>query len=195
IVGLGKGLKQINKPLPDADRLPPASGKLISSLIAHAESTALNRSASTIDRRQAINLLGCLEFDKVQSTLRDLLDPTLSKEVQLATLDVVADYRDAAIAPWVSAGWNGYLPAVRTRAIRLLLSRDEWAEAYLKAVENNQASVGEIEATGRAQLLEHRTESVRTIAKKLFSASPRDKVIADYHSVLQHPGEPSRGEL
>ncbi len=195
ILGLGKGLKQIGEPLPDASLLPSSSGKFISSLIARAESTALNRNASTSDRRQSINLLGCLGFERVQSTLRVLLEPNEFKDVQLAALDVVADYREAAIAPWVIAGWNGYLPTVRTRAIRLLLSRDEWAEAYLRAVENKQASVAEIEATGRAQLLEHRKESIRSIAKKLFSTSPRDKVIADYRPVLQRPGDPSRGEL
>jgi putative heme-binding domain-containing protein len=75
------------------------------------------------------------------------------------------------------------------------LSRDEWAEAYLKAVENKQASVAEIEATGRAQLLEHRKDSIRLTAQKLFSNSPRNSVITDYHSVLQRPGDPSRGEL
>jgi putative heme-binding domain-containing protein len=123
------------------------------------------------------------------------LDPTQPKEVQLASLDVLSEYKDVTIAPWIIAGWNGYLPAVRTRAIRLLLSRDEWAEAYLKAVENKQASVAEIEATGRAQLLEHRKDSIRLTAQKLFSNSPRNSVIADYHSVLQRPGDPSRGEL
>ena len=110
-------------------------------------------------------------------------------------MDVLAEYKDATIAPWIITGWNGYLPAVRTRAIRLLLSRDEWAEAYLTAVENKQASVAEIEATGRAQLLEHRNDSIRRIAKKLFSNSPRDSVIADYRSVLQQTGDSSRGEL
>ena len=127
--------------------------------------------------------------------LRELLDPNQPKEVQLATLDVLSEYKDAAIAPWIIAGWNGYLPAVRTRAIRLLLSRDEWAEAYLTAVENKQASVAEIEATGRVQLLEHRKQSIRQMAKKLFSNSPRDSVIADYRPVLERPGDPSRGEL
>jgi putative heme-binding domain-containing protein len=75
------------------------------------------------------------------------------------------------------------------------LSRDEWSEAYLKAVENKQASVAEIEATGRAQLLEHRKDSIRLTAKKLFSNSPRDSVIANYRPVLQRPGDRSHGEL
>jgi putative heme-binding domain-containing protein len=155
----------------------------------------LNHDTVLNDRRQSISLLGCLEFKKIQATMRELLDPSQPKEVQLATLDVVADYRDDAIAPWIVSGWNGYLPAVRTRAIRLLLSRDEWATTYLKAVENKQASVAEIEPTGRAQLLEHRNESIRAIAKKLFASSPRDQVIGDYRSVLQHLSDPSRGEL
>lgn len=195
ILGLGKGLKQFGAALPDASRLPPSGANLISSLISRAESTALKRNARTSERLQSIQLIGCLEFQRAQSTLRELLDPSQPKEVQLATLDILAEYKDATIAPWIIAGWNGYLPAVRTRAIRLLLSRDEWAQAYLTAVENKQASVAEIEPTGRAQLLEHRKDSIRLTAKKLFSNSPRDSVIANYRSVLQRPGDPSRGEL
>jgi putative heme-binding domain-containing protein len=45
------------------------------------------------------------------------------------------------------------------------------------------------------QLLQHRKGSIREIAKKLFANSPRDSVIADYRPVLQHLGDPSRGEV
>jgi putative heme-binding domain-containing protein len=195
ILGLGKGLKQFGSALPEPGRLTPSGAKLISSLMSRAESTALNRTARSSDRLQSIQLIGCLEFQRAQSTLRELLDHSQPKEVQLATLDILAEYNDPTIALWIIAGWNGYLPAVRTRAIRLLLSRDEWALAYLTAVEKKQASVAEIEPTGRAQLLEHRKDSIRLTAKKLFSNSPRDSVIASYRSVLERPGDPSRGEL
>jgi putative heme-binding domain-containing protein len=195
ILGLGRGIKQSGASLPDPSSLPPSGAKLLGSLIRRAEAVALDRNARVSERLQSIKMLGCLEFQRAQSTLRELLDPTQPNEVQLATLDALAEYNESSIAPWIIAGWNGYLPAVRTRAIRLLLSRDEWVEAYLTAVENKQASVAEIEGTGRVQLLEHRKKSIRLTAKKLFSNSPRDSVIADYHSVLQRPGDPSRGQL
>jgi putative heme-binding domain-containing protein len=65
----------------------------------------------------------------------------------------------------------------------------------LTAVENKQTTVAEIEAAGRAQLHEHRKDSIRLIAQKLFSNSPCDSVIADYRTVLQRQGRLSRGEM
>jgi putative heme-binding domain-containing protein len=139
-------------------------------------------------------LLGCLEFRTWEATLHVLLKPDQPKEVQLATLDVLAEYKETTIAPWVIADWDGYLPAVRTRAIRLLLSRDEWTKAFLNAVENNQASTAEIDAAARAQLTEHRIDSIRLAARRLFANSPRDSVVTDYRDVLNRHGDPTRGE-
>jgi putative membrane-bound dehydrogenase-like protein len=195
VLGLGSGMKQSGSALPDSNRLPPQAGKFIQSLIARAESLALDEHARMSERLQSIKLVGCRELAKAQLMLRQLLRPDQPKEVQLAVLDVLAEYKDPSVASWIIAGWNTYLPAVRTRAIRVLLSRDEWAETYLAAVENKQASVAEIDPPARVQLLQHRNGSIREIAKKLFANSPRDSVIAEYRPVLQHLGDPSRGEL
>jgi putative heme-binding domain-containing protein len=64
----------------------------------------------------------------------------------------------------------------------------------MSSLESEQASVAEIELASRMQLIEHRNESIRLAAKRLFANSSRSSVIADYHSVLQQSGEPSRGE-
>jgi putative membrane-bound dehydrogenase-like protein len=195
MLGLGKGMKQSGAALPDSRSLPPGAARFVDSLVAGAKRAALKADAPTRERLQAIKLLGCLRFQSIEPTFQELLAAGQVKEVQLATLEALAEYKDAAIAPFVLAGWDGYLPAVRTRAIRLLLSRDEWTEAYLSAVESKRASVAEIEATGRAQLLASRNGSIRRAAEKLFSSSPRNSVIAEYRSVLERRGDASRGKL
>jgi len=195
VLGLGKGLKESDASFPDESNSTAKTRKFISALFADAERSALNPDIRMNERIEAIKLVGCLDVATAEPTLRKLLRPGQPKEVQLTTLDVFSDYKDERIGGWVIEGWDTYLPAVRTRAIRLLLSRDEWAKAYLNAVENKQASAAEIDPTARIQLLQHHDSSIRDLAKKLFSVSPRETVVADYRSVLQHLGDRSRGEL
>src|SRR5262249_54820438 len=152
ILGLGKGLKQSSAVLPNPTDLPLAAARFLASLLARAESTAVNGNAGLGHRLQAVKLVGCQNLAKAEPILRALLEPNQPKELQLAVLDTLADYKDAKIASWIIDGWTTYLPAVRTRAIRVLLSRDEWAEAYLLAVEKKQASVAEIDPPARVQL-------------------------------------------
>jgi putative membrane-bound dehydrogenase-like protein len=195
ILGLGKGMKQRGGALPEPESLAHSGARFLGALISRAQSTALNRDMSIADRLQAIKLLGCLEYVKSQSALRDLLNPHEPPDVQLATLDALAEYTDATIASLVIRGWAEYLPAVRMRAIRLLLSREGWTEEYLDVVNSGRSSVAEIEPTGRTQLLQHRKESIRLAAERLFGNSPRQAVIAEYRASLRQPGDPSRGQV
>jgi putative heme-binding domain-containing protein len=195
IFGLGKGLKQSGSSLPDPKKLSPANSAFIKDMISSAESSALNHSLAIDERRRSIQILGCLEFEKSRDTFLQLLEPGEPTEIQITALNNLADYDNAEIAPLLVAGWQTYLPTVRTHVIRLLLSRDAWAKDYLNAVGNGLATAAEIEPTGRTQLLEHRDESIRLAAEKLFSSSTREAVIAEYRPVLQQPGDPTRGKL
>jgi putative heme-binding domain-containing protein len=195
ILGLGKGMKQSGAALPDAGSLQPLGAKLLSSMMSRAKSKAIDRTVVLSRRLQYIRLLGCLGFTQVQPILRQLLDPIEPQDVQLASLDVLAEYKDATIAPLVISQWKTYIPAVSARAIRLLLSREEWTDEYLTAIEDGRASVAQIDVATRTKLLQHRKDSIRLAAGKLFVNSPREAVITNYRRVLQRPGDPSRGEL
>jgi putative heme-binding domain-containing protein len=181
--------------LPEPDALPPSSAKLLSSMMARAETEAVDGERSPSDRAHSIRLLGCREFEQVQPTLTRLMAPSEPQDVQLATLDVLAEYVHSAIAPLVISGLTEYSPAVSARAIRLLLSRTEWTESYLAAITEGRVSSAQIDMAARTKLLEHRQDAIRESAQKLFSNSPRADVIANYRSVLQRPGDPSPGEL
>jgi putative heme-binding domain-containing protein len=193
VLGLGNGMKQSGAALPDPNSLPPLAAKFLGSLISRAESDAIDRKQESGKRLLAIQLLGCLDFKRAEPILVKLLDPVEPQDVQLATLDVLAEYKDPSIAQLVIAQWKEYMPVVCARAIRLLLSRDEWAEEYLAAVAEGKTPAAQIDTVGRTKLLQHRKVSIRLAAEKLFANSPRQAVIANYKSVLQRPGDPSRG--
>ncbi|MEX2307281.1 MAG: PVC-type heme-binding CxxCH protein [Pirellulales bacterium] len=193
-VALGTGIKRSGGVLPDPTTLPAAAAQFLSALTSSAEQTATDSSAALRKRCDAIEFLGCIQFAKSQSAFSKLLDPSQPEELQLAALDAVADYSNAHVGSLVIEEWSRYVPAVRTRAIQVLLSRDEWTETYLAAVDRGDATVAEIGAAGRAQLLEHPNDSIRRDANKLFSQSPRAAVVADYRSILTKPGDVSRGK-
>ena len=115
--------------------------------------------------------------------------------MQLAALDALGGYGSADIAAMVLDGWRRFTPAIRTRAIRLMLSREAWTQSYMDSIQNGHASISEIDPAGRTQLLQHRKESIRLAAKKLIASSPRGNVISEYRSVLQQHGDPSRGDV
>lgn len=195
ILGLGKGLKQSGAALPDSSKLSQTGAEFINQLISRAESSVMDRTLPVKERQQAIEILSCLEFEKSRQMLFQLLEPGEAQEIQLAALNAIADYDNGEIVPSVIAGWQQYLPAVRTRVIRLLLSRDGWAKEYLAAVEDGRATAAEIDPTERTRLLEHHDDMIRSAAQKLFSSSPRESVIAEYQTVLQLHGDSSRGKL
>jgi putative heme-binding domain-containing protein len=144
-------------------------------------------------RRRAIQLLSCFEFLQARSTLAALLDPLQAQQIQLAALDALTDYDQPEVADLILTGWKQHTPALRAHAIRKLLSRDRWAESYLTVVENSQASLAEIDADARTQLLNHRNKVIRQATARLLSISPRNAVIAEYKPVLRQPGDASRG--
>jgi putative heme-binding domain-containing protein len=194
LTALGRGIKHSGGVLPDPASLPPTAEQLLSVIASRAKRSAADSHATLEERRQAVELLGCLNFETSQSTFSQLLEPSQPEKLQLAVLEALANYSTKRVAVVVIEGWPGYTPAVRTRAIQILLSRDEWMEDYMVAIERGQATVAEIDAAGRTQLLEHRKDAIRQAAMKLFEATPRANIIADYRSALEKSGDRDRGK-
>ena len=109
MLGLGNGMKRSGPGLPEPDALPPREHEIIQcdtrSRRSHAQS--MDTAFGEHDRAHSIRLLGCREFEQVQPTLTRLLAHVEPQDVQLATLDVLADYRHAAIAPLVMLRLEG----------------------------------------------------------------------------------------
>src|SRR6185295_7436333 len=56
VLGLGSGMKRSGAGLPAPDALPPASGKLLSSMFARAETKAIDAKCSPDERARSIRL-------------------------------------------------------------------------------------------------------------------------------------------
>jgi len=121
----------------------------------------------------------------------------MPEPVQVAALQALAGYSNDEVAPLVLARWREYTPAVRTQAIETLLGRADWTRAFLKAVHEGRASAAQLDTVRRAQLLDHRDESIRTEARRLLGAgtSSRQAVLADYQPSLRLAGDAQRGQV
>jgi putative membrane-bound dehydrogenase-like protein len=193
LLALGSGLKQSGARLTLSRAPTSATQQCMTDICETAKGMALQDDASLKRRQRAIQLLGCFEFSQSNSTLTALLDPLQPQQVQLAALDALGDYDQPEVAALMLEGWKQHTPALRAQAIRKLLSRDRWAESYLAAVQNGRASLAEIDADGRTQLLNHRNMAIRKATEKLLATSPRSAVIAEYQPVLRQAGDAGRG--
>jgi putative heme-binding domain-containing protein len=187
---------------------------------AAARQTAADEAASEEAREAALQLLGReiippnpppeLPYRKADERPGDFAQVT-AKEIELlgglVTSGRSARLRQAASqrlkrlrSPQVPVvllkEWASQSPLQRAAIISVLLSRDEWIDALLEALEHSTLSQGEIALPDRERLLKSAKIPIRDRAQKLFSAqrpSTRTEILASYRNVSSLAGHMERG--
>ncbi len=153
--------------------------------------------APEAERLIAIRLLARAtnEPGKEVERLATLLGPRSAPELQQAALAALAHLGHETVPPRILAEWNALSPPVRNQALGLLLSRAPWTGELLKALEDGTIPAGQLDATARQRLLEHKDTEIRHRAEKLLGAgSPdRQKVLKEFEAVLRQSGDIDRG--
>ncbi|MBM3838544.1 MAG: c-type cytochrome [Verrucomicrobia bacterium] len=197
VTALGKGLKQAQGRLDPAIVLSEAGRSYLQELTRRLRRDAKDPTRTEADRSSSISLLGCLAFAESRDTLLGLLDLRQPEPVQIAAVRALADYSSAEIGPLLLAKWREYSPKVREAVVEAMLARYERTLVFLQAVQKEQASLAQLDAARRQQLLHHRNESVRALALQLLSGGPsrsRQEIIDAYRPALQLSRDPVRGE-
>jgi len=170
----------------------------IEGLIRAARELALDESAPLERRINALPLLGyepaCREADIDQ--LYDLLAPRSAPELQVAVIHGLANLRPENLPEKLLRDWRRQGPAVRTQMTTILLSRQNWTESFLDALESAVISPAEIDATTRARLLGHARPALRARAQRLFGdsgSSKRQQIVAAYRPAGELQGDAARG--
>ena len=91
--------------------------------------------------------------------------------------------------------WKSGSPSVRLKVMDELLSRREWTEGLMAALEAGKIPGGVIGTAQQQKLLNHPETSIRERAKKLFAAtsSDREAVVGRYKLVNGLKGDEARG--
>ena len=197
IQSIGEGLKLSGKKIDRSAIQNHMAEKLVETHFEEATKTALDENADLTQRQQAITLLGYKPFTDSNSLLETILSSNPAPELQLPTLDTLGSYNDSSIASMILSNWAQYSPQVLSRAIQILLSREDWTIVLLEAAEDESLTLAQIDSNQRDLLLENKNPTIQQLANQLFGKAkitPRDEIIQQYQTSLQQPGDPTRGE-
>lgn len=146
-----------------------------------APSAAANVSLSIDARRTAISLFGLVEHQKPveRSTLQSLLNPLHPPKIQAQAIQMIRQLGDGGDAVDIFASWNALSPTIRSVAISEILRDDRWTEKLLNRMETGVVSTRDIGLQQQRQLREHKDQTIRERAAKLFKrvSSDRDAVV------------------
>lgn len=165
----------------------------------YARKLAADDNAAPKLRMAALALLGrdASQPEQDAALLTDLLSARRSPEIQSAALTAIGRFEPSRVPPLLLAGWRGYLPALRSQVLELLLSRDPWTDSLLQAMDDKTILAGQLDATLRQRLIAHKREAVRKHAAVLFAAASsgnRQQVVARHQDVLNLTGDLTRGK-
>ena len=177
----------------------PTNGNSATALAAafqQARTTALSQSAIG-NRQSAITLLGRGPSGRAEdlAALAALLKPQQPAEIQTAAVAQLAKLGGSDSASALLADWKAHSPALREAVLGALLSRPEWIDTLLAAVERGQVAPTQISPAQRQKLTTHPQAALRDRAAKLFAATSADraKVIKVYAVVATLTGSATRG--
>jgi putative membrane-bound dehydrogenase-like protein len=170
------------------DALERLDLKVDPAILARLSKIALDASTPDADRRAAV---AALDLESASS----LLDPRSPEPLQSAALTRLGKLSGPRVADVVLARWKALGPALRLRALDLLLTRVEWTGALLGAIESGAILPGALDAPRQQQLRTHATTAIRERACKLLDAvnADRDKVVRDYLAAIRLKGDAAKG--
>jgi putative heme-binding domain-containing protein len=172
------------------DQLSAQHHRLIDLAIDQARTSDSDPSAIRLLLRQP------QKYDSDIQQLADLLVPQSAIDVQIAASNRLSEMPDASIARLLLAGWKSYGPVLRSHLFHLLASRNDWSRMLLANVADGSVSVAEMSPSMRQTFLTTADKSLQAGWQDVFatkSSVDRSKVLGDFRSALQLPGDSDRG--
>lgn len=123
------------------------------------------------ERLGAIQLLRFGNFGAVREALTKLLGGSTDGELQGEALRVLAKFREAEVAQLLVRIWPELSPSLRPQAVRLLISRRNFHEPLVAAIEQERIKLGELnlDLEQRRALLRNSTPELKLRAAKLMT--------------------------
>jgi putative membrane-bound dehydrogenase-like protein len=167
-------------------------------LYAEARRLAGDAAADPATRIAAVRLVGGLpeRGDADYAMLGSCIDSTAPGDVVTAALDALDGRPDARVPETLLATWEGDSPEIHGRILDILLSRDEWLDALVAALEDGTVSLRQVDASRRQKLLNHSRADIRDRALALFAdvVNPdRQAIIEQYRPAIDTRGEFLKG--
>jgi len=94
--------------------------------------------------------------------------------------------------------WSQVSPSTRSQLVQLFLTREDWSVSLLGTLDKGAVARAEISLPSREALLKHKSNVIRSQAKKLFAdthSANRNEVLAKYRDVSSLPPRPANGAV
>jgi putative membrane-bound dehydrogenase-like protein len=190
---LGDGLARSGSPL----RKQLLDRDVLNDLIWDACKRAVNEKLPVKDRVEGIRTLSLMPLAGAQDLLTMFLGSQQPQQVQLAAVETLGRFPDAAAGQALVAAWPGFSPRLRSAAAETIFSRPAWAAAFLEAVQRKKIAVSDVEPA-RLKLLQASADpKLRASADrvaKLLNLGRRQDVLAAYRPALDLKGDVPRGK-
>lgn len=160
-----------------------------------ARKIAQDNDASETKRAAAIKLLGRVSSDESLAVLTQAARNP-SEILRRSALAALKRQKSPSVAKSILSQWPDTAPTARAELVRLLLEREEWSSALLKAVQENIVEPLEISHTDRQRLASINKPEIRDLAAKVLpveAITGRAKVLEDYKTALTLVGNPIAG--
>jgi putative membrane-bound dehydrogenase-like protein len=168
----------------------------VAKLVASSASYLENARHPLEERLQAIRTLRWAREDAALESYYSLLSPIHPIEIQEKALEGLGRYHDTTTASGILARYRVFTPAMRGRAIDLLMRRPAWLEELLNHLEQGHVDWGDFSTSQRITLRTHSNQTVRERVARYFenASTDRSKVIAEYQKALSLPGNVTTGK-
>lgn len=201
LIALGDGLRRRGMTIERLLDAAQADGKLRQELTiftTQSLTAAKNAELPAAERIAAVRVLAFLDCATCRQSLSELLNPQVDPQLQIAAANSLGQLAHADVPSLLLAGWRSHSPALRREIVDALLRSTDRVGTLLDALQDGRVLRGDIERDRKDLLLNHPKSELRDRAKKLLAGdvdANRAKVIADYQTALDLPGDIAKGKL
>ncbi|HET6422286.1 MAG TPA: PVC-type heme-binding CxxCH protein [Planctomycetaceae bacterium] len=176
--------------------------KFASEIAAALLKSAEDKSLSDAERADAVKQLVSFQpaSDDAVTSVLSLITPKTSSELASQFITALGNSQAPALGPQLVEQAPAFSPAVRSAAMRLLVSRPATTRDFLQAVEEGKLQLAELSLDQKQALSSHPDRTIRERARKLLSQSgglpnaDREKVVKELHHLTEVKGDVAAGK-
>lgn len=170
--------------------------RLIGAVVKPAIRVAQNTALEDRERISAIKSLRIGDWDTVSPVLKGLVHAGEARDIQRAALRTLTDFRRKDMGEELIDLWRRTSVEVRGLILNSLLSRVEWTNSLLDAIDEGTFHAAHLDALQRQRLRLHSNSSIRLRARKMVGStnSDRQAVVESYQVSLSMKGDRVKGK-
>lgn len=136
----------------------------------------------------------------VVASILKQIQPQTPPDVAAGLLESLAKSQSVAVASGIADRFGSLTPALRQRALSLLLSRAEWTDALVTALAENEIPLSDLALDQRQALAAHPDPAIKKRAAEILMnagglvSADRQAAIDAYSAALTEPGDAVRGK-